>query len=326
MTDWMQPQKSNANVTASMSMGSGTAGAAPAPSAVEIKDISDREFGPEVIDDSANQPVIVDFWAPWCGPCKQLGPVLESAVSAAGGAVRMVKIDIDKNPAIAGQMGIQSIPAVVAFVNGKPADAFMGAKPESEVRAFVEKLAAESPKSGGAGPDFGEAVEEAQRLFNEKDYGGAAEIYSAVLGQEPGNLDAIAGLGQCQLAVGEVKVAREIVEQVPEEHHKDAPMSAFITALQLAEQAESLGDISALKQAAEMDGASLEARFDYAIALNAAGERESAAEQLIEIVRKDRTWREDGARTQLLEFFEAWGNADPATMSGRRALSSVLFS
>ena len=327
MTDWMQPQKSSANMNVSFGdkpsaqPGGGSANAAPL-----VADIGTAEFGPEVVEASHQQPVIVDFWAPWCGPCKQLGPILEKVVSEAGGAVRMVKMDIDQHPEVAGQMRIQSIPAVVAFVDGKPADAFMGAKPESEVRAFVDKLVAMSPNPGNAEPDFAAAVEQAKELFDAKDFGGAAETYAAVLQQEPGNLDAIAGLGHCFLAVEEVEKARGMVEQVPGEFRDQPPMSTFITALELAEQAESLGDIAPLQAAVEADPKNFDARFDYAIALNARGMREEATEQLLEIVRRDRKWRDDGARTQLLEFFEAWGNTDSATISGRRGLSSVLFS
>ena len=324
MTDWMKPQQGQANVNTTMSMGSAPAGASAAE---PVKDISTADFGPEVIEASAQIPVLVDFWAPWCGPCKQLGPIIEKAVAGSNGAVRLVKMDIDKHPEIAGQMGIQSIPAVVAFVGGRPVDAFMGAKPESEVLAFIDKVAAMGP--GGApqdGPDFAAAIEEANDLMAEKDYAGAAQMFAAILQQEPGDLDAIAGLGHCYLAVGEVEQARGLIAQVPEDVLAEGPVAVFVTALELAEQAAELGDAGDLADKVEADPSNHDVRFDYAIALNARGEREEAAEQLLTIIRKDRKWRDDGARTQLVEFFEAWGNTDPATISGRRALSSILFS
>mgnify|MGYP000518916588 CR=1 FL=1 len=327
MTDWMQPPKTNANVTTSVSM-SDAAPAEPAPTGApqQVMDISTADFKSEVIDASSNQPVLVDFWAPWCGPCKQLGPILEKAVAASNGAVRLVKMDIEKYPDIAGQMGIQSIPAVVAFVDGKPADAFMGAKPESEVQAFIDKLAAASPAKNGEGDEIAAAMKQAEELIAEGDHAGAAEIYSAVLTHEPGNLDAIAGLGQCYMAVGETARARALVDQVPTEHHKDQPVAALITAVELAEKADSLGDIGDLAATVEKDPKNHQARFDYALALNARDQREEATEQLIMIIRTDRKWNDDGARAQLVEFFDVWGNADPATISGRRSLSSVLFS
>ncbi|MFD0916618.1 thioredoxin [Pseudahrensia aquimaris] len=326
MTDWMKPQQGQMNVNATVSMGD----APTAPAAEEsgpVKDISTAEFGPEVIEASGTVPVVVDFWAPWCGPCKQLGPIIENAVAASNGAVRLVKMDIDQHPEIASQMGIQSIPAVVAFVGGQPVDAFMGAKPESEVKEFIAKIAAMGP--GGEpseGPDMAAAVEQANGLIAEKDFAGAAQMFAAVLQQEPGNLDAIAGLGQCYLAVGEFEQARGLIVQVPEDMQSEGPIAAFLTALELAEQAANLGDLGQLAAKVEAEPVNHDARFDYAIALNARGEREEAAEQLLTIIRKDRKWRDDGARVQLVEFFDVWGNADPATISGRRALSSILFS
>lgn len=289
-----------------------------------IKDVTTQTFMAEVIEASRSGPVIVDFWAPWCGPCKQLGPIIEKAVAGARGSVTLAKMDIEENPDVARQMGIQSIPAVVAFVDGRPADAFMGAKPESEVKAFVDKLAAANPTPEMA--DMEAAMNEAATMAGAGDHAGAAEQYASILAREPGNLDALAGLGHCYLAVGEMAMAEEIVGKIPEEHRQDGPIAALAKAIEHGHAAAELGDIEPLAKTVESEPNNHQARFDYAIALNAAGQREEAAAQLIEIVRKDRKWNDDGARTQLVEFFETWGNADPATMSGRRALSSVLFS
>lgn len=335
MTDWMQPAGAKTNVTTNVTTNVSMAETPPAPAgrelpasagAAEVKDISTRDFGKDVIEASSAAPVVVDFWAPWCEPCKQLGPIIEKIVADTKGAVRLVKMDIEKYPEVVQQMGIQSIPAVVAFVDGKPADAFMGVKPEPEMRAFIDKLAANSPVKGGDGPDIDAALAEAVKMMQEGDPAQAAEIYSAVLAHEPGNLDALTGLGQCLMAVGEIDQAKALVEQVPENHHSEEPLSVLVKALELADKAAELGDASELAAKCEAEPANHQARFDYAIALNAAGERDAAAEQLIEIVRRDRKWNDDGAKAQLLEFFETWGNMDPATLNARRGLSSVLFS
>jgi len=211
---------------------------------------------------------------------------------------------------------------VVAFIDGKPADAFMGAKSETEVRDFVDKVAA--PASGEQAMQA--ALEQAESLFTAGDHGAAAELFSQVLQQEPGNLDAFAGLGECYVAVGELDVAQKLIDKVPEEHRLDGPLAKLQKTIDLAVAAERLGDISSLAEAVEANPKDHQARFDYALALNGRGDREEAAEQLVAIVRADRKWNDDGARTQLLEFFESWGNMDPATLAGRRALSSVLFS
>lgn len=234
-------------------------------------------------------------------------------------------MDIEQHPEVSQQMGIQSIPAVVAFVDGRPADAFMGAKPESEVQRFFDKLAATvapSPEEA----DIAAAMEQAATLMADGDHVQASEIYGSVLARDPGNIDAFAGLGQCYVALGEVEMAQMLVDKVPVEQHDKDPLAALIKAINLARQGEEVGSLDELQAAVEKDPKDHQARMDYALALNSSGEREAAAEQLMAIVKADRNWQEDGARKQLLEFFEAWGHADPATVSGRRALSSVLFS
>ncbi len=293
-------------------------------SAAPVMDVTTRSFVTDVIEASKTVPVIVDFWAPWCGPCKQLGPVIEKVVSEANGAVRLAKMDIDENPDIAGQMGIQSIPAVVAFIDGRPADAFMGAKPEAEIRAFVDKVMKLKPTPEAQG--MADAVAEANRMAAEGDHGGAAELYSQILAREPDNLDAIAGLGQCYVAVGEVSMAQTLVDQVPEDKRSEGALAALVKTLELKQAADDLGDLEPLAAAVEANPKDHQARFDYALALNARDKRDEAADQLLEIVRTNRKWNDDGARAQLVEFFEAWGNMDDATMSGRRKLSSILFS
>ncbi len=317
----MTPTSAGASFGGAPSAPSASAQAAAGPL---IKDVTTDSFMADVLEASKSTPVIVDFWAPWCGPCKQLGPVIENAVAAAKGAVTLAKMDIEKYPDVAGQMRIQSIPAVVAFVDGKPADAFMGAKPAGEVQAFIDKIAAMNPNPPGA--DLNAILDEADQLLKDEDFGAAADLYSSVLAQEPGSVDALAGIGQCYFAVGEHDKARELVATIPEEHHTQGALAALVKSLELADQANELGDISSLAAASEKEPNNHQARYDYAIALNAHGRREEAVEQLVAIVKADRKWEEDGAREKLLEFFAAWGNMDPATVSGRRALSSVLFS
>lgn len=296
------------------------AGAAGQP-AGGVKDITTAEFMSEVIDESSKRPVLVDFWAPWCGPCKQLAPALESAVAATNGAVKLVKLNIDEHPQIPGQMGIQSIPAVVAFVDGRPKDAFMGAIPEGEIRSFIEKV---------AGPVTGVSIDDllanAEQLAAEGAAGEAANAYAAILQEEPENAAAMAGLGMLYMDAGDRERAKGMLEAVPEEKRSDPKVAALSSVIELAEQAEALGDAADLVARIEADPKDWEARYDLAVALNAAGRREEAADHLLEIIRNDREWREDGARTQLLQLFEAWGAADPATIAARRKLSTLLFS
>ncbi len=300
----------------------GTNPAAPPVRGPEpVKDISTAQFVAEVIEASSQRPVLVDFWAPWCGPCKQLAPALEKAVAEMRGAVKLVKMNIDEHPEVAGQMGIQSIPAVVAFVDGRPKDAFMGAKPEGEIRKFLEKLA------GPVGPSPIElALEEAQAFIDQGALAEAAGIYAAILQQIPDNIAAIAGLGGLYLEMGEIEQARGLLAIVPVGKENDPAIASLRAAVDLAEQANDLGDPAPLLVRIENNPKDHEARFDLALIHNARNEREEAADQLLAIVQRDRKWRDDGARAQLLQLFEAWGPADPATLYGRRRLSSLLFS
>jgi putative thioredoxin len=264
--------------------------------------------------------VLIDFWAPWCGPCKQLTPVLEKAVKAAKGKVKLVKMNIDEHPAIPGQMGIQSIPAVIAFVNGQPADGFMGALPESQVMAFLERLTKE--KIGGGDADLLKAADQA---LTDKDYAGAAEIYSQVLAEDGASIPALAGLARCYVATGAIEQAKQTLAMVPESKHGDTAVAAARAAIELAEQSQSLGPITELEQKVAADPKDYQSRFDLALALNANGSREAAVDHLMDIVKRDRKWNEDGARKQLVQFFDAWGPTDEATIAGRKRLSSVLF-
>ncbi len=293
----------------------------PAKGPEPVKDISTAQFVAEVIEASSERPVLVDFWAPWCGPCKQLAPALEKAVAETRGAVKLVKMNIDDHPEVAGQMGIQSIPAVVAFVGGRPKDAFMGAKPEGEIRKFLEKLV------GPVGPsDIELALADADELVGQGALEEAAGIYAAILQQAPDNLAAIAGLGGIYLEMGEIEQARGLLAIVPGGKEGDPAIASLRAAIELAEQATNLGDPAALEQRISENPKDHEARFDLALIHNVRGEREEAADQLLAIVQRDRKWRDDGARAQLLQLFEAWGPLDPATLYGRRRLSSLLFS
>jgi putative thioredoxin len=287
-----------------------------------VKDVSTKSFAADVIQESRRQPVLVDFWAPWCGPCKQLAPALEKVVQAAGGRVKLVKMNIDEHPAIAGQLGIQSIPAVIAFREGQPVDGFMGAIPESQIRDFVDKVAGK----GNGKAQVADALAAAAEAREMGDLQSAAQIYDAVLAQAPETIDAIAGLSDILFQAGDAAAAREVLARAPEDK-KDAPALAAVRAkLALAEQAAALGDPAELERRLAADPKDHQARFDLAMIQNALGQRAEAADNLLAIVRADRTWKDDGARAQLLQFFEAWGPTDEATLTARRKLSSLLFS
>ncbi len=286
-----------------------------------VKDTTTQGFMKDVIEESKRQPVLVDFWAPWCGPCKQLTPVLEKAVKAAKGKVKLVKMNIDDHPAIPGQMGIQSIPAVIAFVNGQPADGFMGALPESQVMAFLERLTKD--KIGGEEQDLLKAADAA---LVDGDPAAAAEIYAQLLAADSGNVHAMAGLARCYVETGALDQAKQTLDLVPEAKRNEAAVAAARAALEVAEQAQSLGPLAELEAKVLADPLDHQARFDLAVALNAKGQRAEAVEQLLAVVKKDRKWNDDGARKQLVQFFEAWGPTDPATIEGRKKLSSILFS
>jgi putative thioredoxin len=288
-----------------------------------IKDTTTRTFVQDVIEESKRQPVLIDFWAPWCGPCRQLTPVIEKAVTAAKGKVKLVKMNIDENPEIPGQMGIQSIPAVIAFVNGQPADGFMGAVPESQVNAFIDKLTAGMP---GAEPTAAELMEEAEAILAEGDPATAASIYGEVIAADAGNIGAIAGLARCYVETGAIEQAKQTLELVPAAKREDAAVKAVQAKIDLVEQASALGPVTELEAKVAADPLDHQARFDLAIALNGANQRDQATAHLLEIVKRDRKWNEDGARKQLIQFFDAWGPMDEATVDGRRRLSTILFS
>jgi putative thioredoxin len=298
-------------------------GGAASPQATPdlIKETTTQSFVKDVIEESRRQPVLIDFWAPWCGPCRQLTPILEKVVRAAKGKVKLVKMNIDEHPAIPGQMGIQSIPAVIAFVNGQPADGFMGALPESQVTAFVNKLTAGMPGE----PNVAEILKEAETLLAEGDPANAASIYAEVLSADATNIAALAGLAKCYATTGAVDKAKQTLAMVPESKRGDAAVKAVQAAIDLAEQAKALGPLAELEQKVLANALDHQARFDLATALNAAGKRPEATQQLLEIVKRDRKWNEDGARKQLVQFFDAWGPADEATVEGRKRLSTILF-
>src|SRR5882762_444105 len=301
-------------------------GSGPAPQAAPdlIKETTTQTFVKDVIEESKRQPVLIDFWAPWCGPCRQLTPILEKAVRAAKGKVKLVKMNIDEHPAIPGQMGIQSIPAVIAFVNGQPADGFMGAVPESQINAFIEKITKGVPAAGE--PDIAEILKEAEAVLAEGDAAQAAQIYAEVLAHDSTNIAALAGLAKCYITTGAVEQAKQTLAMVPESKRNDAAVKAAQAAIELAEQAQAVGPVTELEQKVAANPLDHPARFDLATALNAQGKRSEATEQLLAIVKRDRKWNDDGARKQLVQFFEAWGGADEATVEGRKRLSTVLFS
>ncbi|MFN3744160.1 MAG: thioredoxin [Hyphomicrobiaceae bacterium] len=294
---------------------------AGSPGGDVIKDSSTAGFGKDVIEASRAQPVIVDFWAPWCGPCKQLTPVLEKVVRAAGGKVRLVKINIDEHPALAQQLRVQSIPTVYAFLDGRPVDGFAGAQPESAVKAFVDRLIGDA---GAA--DLEHAIQEGEKAFEEGDLQTAAEIFAAVLQEERDNIKALAGLARCYLKTGDLERAEQTLALAPPEK-RDAPQLASVrAAIGLAKRGQDTGNLGELKARVEANPADHQARIDLATALAAIGEKEAAVSQLLESFRRDRKWNDEAARKQLVELFDAWGPKDPATLEGRRRLSSLLFS
>jgi putative thioredoxin len=287
-----------------------------------FKDVTTATFSADVIAASRETPVLVDFWAPWCGPCKQLAPYLEKAVRESGGRVKLVKMNIDDHPAIPGQLGIQSIPAVIAFKNGKPVDGFMGAVPESQIVTFINRV---------AGPDEAELqAAEYLKLAKERlatgDAEAALEIFSVLSEQDPENQEALLGVAECLVDMNDLEAGKAAAEKLTEAAKKLPAYTALQAKITLAEQVATLGDPREFEQRLAANPKDHQARFDLAIIENAKGNRTAAADHLLHIIRTDRTWSDDGARKQLLQFFDAWGPADEATLTARRGLSSALFS
>ena len=286
-------------------------------------DVTMDNFMAEVIEGSKTTPTIVQFWAPWCGPCKQLGPVLEKVVGASGGKVRMVRVNIDDNQQIAQQMRVQSVPTVYGFVDGQPVDGFAGAQPESNVKQFVEKLSS----MGGAGADIASMLEAAEAALASGDHGTAMMQFQEVMSAAPESVAALAGVVRCLSASGDNAGAREVIDQLNDEYREDPAMQSAIAAVELAEKAsESAGELDAAKAAVEVDPNDLAARQKYALALYAVGANAEAMAQLLESIRIERGWNDDAARLQLLEFFATLGAANPDVIAARRKLSTLLFS
>ena len=295
-----------------------------APGADLIVDTTTQTFVKDVIEESKRRPVLVDFWAPWCGPCKQLTPVLEKVVKAAKGKTRLAKMNIDEHPAIfqqlSQQMGIQSIPAVVAFADGQPIDGFLGALPDKQVTEFVERMIKDR-----VGDDGKDILVAADAALASKDYTGAADAYAQVLAQDNANVQAMAGLARCYVGAGNLEQAQKTLEMVPEGKQNDTAVAAARAEIELATQTKDLGSLTDLEAKVAADPKDYQARFDLALAQNAKGDRDAAVDSLLEIVKRDRKWNDDGARKQLVQLFDAWGPTDEATVTGRRKLLSLLF-
>jgi putative thioredoxin len=284
-----------------------------------IKNTTTKDFLRDVIEASREVPVLVDFWAPWCGPCRQLTPILEKAVRAAKGAVRLVKLNIDEQPQIPGQMGVQSIPAVFAFQDGRPVDGFMGALPESRVNDFIARLIGDS--AGDTAAD----LEAAEAALSAGDVNSAAQLFGEVLQKDRENAQALAGLAKCYIKTGDLVRAEQTLALVPPAKADSSPVASARAALELARKTPAAGDIETLRAKLAADPKDPQARFDLALALNAKGDRSGALDELLAVVAKNRGWNDDAARKQLLQLFDAWGPADPSTIAGRQRLSSLLF-
>jgi len=287
-----------------------------------IKDVTTQTFVADVIEASKQTPVLVDFWAPWCGPCKQLTPRLEQAVKSAGGKIKLAKMNIDQYPEVASQLGIQSIPAVFTFKDGKPVDGFMGAVGEGELRQFIDRVTA----GGGGGDEIQQALDAAEAALNDGSINEAANLFAQVLQSDQQNITAIAGLAKCYIKSGDLERAEQMLGLVPTDKQMESAVTSAKAMLDLARKAEEAADTSELEQKVADSPDDLQARFDLALALQSKGKREAAMDQLLEIVKRDREWNEGAARQQLVEFFEAWGATDPLTVKGRQRLSTILFS
>lgn len=301
--------------------GSTNGAGAPPPGAL-IKDSDTRTFMADVVETSRKVPVIVDFWAPWCGPCKQLGPMLEKLVKQANGKVRMVKVNVDENQQLAAQMRVQSIPAVFAFVDGQPVDGFMGALPESQIKQFIDRLGSQ----GGMAEEIEAAVTAGREALAQNNLAEAAQIFAQILGVDREHAGAIAGLAKCQIASGDLEQAKATLALVPPAKANDAEVISAKAALELAATPVDHSEIANLTRAIEANADDHQSRLDLAVALNAAGNKQEALDHLLHIVRRKRDWNEEAARKQLVKFFEAWGPKDEFTLLGRRKLSSILFS
>ena len=305
----------------------GLVGVGASETSETAKDVTIETFEAEVLAASATQPVIVDFWAEWCAPCKQLAPALEAAVAATKGAVKLVKIDIDKNQMLAQQMRIQSVPTVYAFFQGRPVDGFQGALPESEIKAFIERLSALAGEAGaGAAAGVEDYLNAGVAAFEGGDLAAAAQLFGQALQADPENVTAAAGLARCYLASGDPEKAKQTIELLPDEKKKAPELESIVASIKLAETAGDAGDLAGLKAAAERAPEDCEARYNLAEGLIAAGDLEGAIDALLAIIERDREWNDDAARSRLLTVFEALGHAAPATVRGRRRLSSILFS
>jgi putative thioredoxin len=286
-----------------------------------IKDATDSSFAADVLEASKQQPVLVDFWAPWCGPCKQLTPVIEKVVTENAGKVKLVKVNIDENPQYAGQLRVQSIPAVFAFVDGRPVDGFMGALPESQIRQFISRLS----KMGGLAEQIAQALDMARQAFELPDYESAIDIATRILGADPVQAEAYAIKARAEMGLQQLDAATETLAAVPADKTTDPHIISAKAALDLLLNPVDTSGISTLEKTLEQNPLNHAARVELAILLNGVNRREEAIDHLIQVIRKDRTWNEDGARKQLVQFFEAWGPKDEMTLLGRRKLSSVLF-